>query len=414
MASLFKAWISRKNPDGTKEKARSKKWYGQYKGADGRTVRVPLCEDREAAQAMLGEKVKRARHEQAGLIDRFDENRRTPLATHLADFETSLKARHCVEDHWKPVMSRARRVVAGCRFRFFPDISASAVEAFVGKLRREENLSPQTCNFYLQAVKQFCKWLVEDGRMPTSPLAHLKRSNVKVDQRRRRRELSADELSRLLAATEAGGVCSKLSGPDRAMLYRVALSTGLRAAELGSLTPESFDLISERPTVTIEAENEKARRGAELPLPDSLVVLLATWLAGKASDKPLWPGLWSKQKRGASMMRHDLEAARKAWLEEAKDDPREQEARQKSDFLCYLSQDGEQADFHALRHTFLSRLGRSGATPKELQLMARHATVEITLTRYCHASMLDLSSAVNRIPALTAEARPVVLRPTGS
>jgi integrase len=251
--------------------------------------------------------------------------------------------------------------------------------------------------------------------MPTSPLAHLKRSNVKVDQRRRRRELSADEISRLLAATEAVGVCSKLSGPDRAMLYRVALSTGLRAAELGSLTPESFDLTSERPTVTIEAENEKARRGAELPLPDSLVSALSPWLAGKAHGRPIWPGVWSRQKRGARMMRHDLEAARKAWLEEAKDDPREQESRQKSDFLCYVSKEGEQADFHSLRHTMLSRLGRSGATPKELQLMARHATVEITLTRYCHASMLDLSSAVNRMPALPAEnTRAVVLRPTGS
>jgi len=414
MASLFKVWISRKQPDGTTKKERSKKWYCEYRDGSGRTVREPLCADRKAAQAMLATKLKRAEHEQAGLIDRFDENRRKPLAAHLADFETSLKSRHCVEDHWKPVMARARRVVAGCRFRYFPDISASAVEAFVAKLRREENLSPQTCNFYLQAVKQFCKWLVEDGRMPTSPLAHLKRSNVKVDQRRRRRELSADEISRLLAATEAGGVCSKLSGPDRAMLYGVALSTGLRAAELGSLTPESFDLISERPTVMINAQNEKARRGAELPLPDSLVLSLRPWLAGRVPGNSLWPGRWSKQKRGASMMRHDLAKAREAWIEEAKDDSREQEARQKSDFLCYLSQEGEQADFHALRHTFLSRLGRSGATPKELQLMARHATVEITLTRYCHASMLDLSSAVNRMPALTAEARTVALRATGS
>lgn len=33
----------------------------------------------------------------------------------------------------------------------------------------------------------------------------------------------------------------------------------------------------------------------------------------------------------------------------------------------YRDDDGQQADFHALRHTYLSRLGRSGASPKAMQ-----------------------------------------------
>ena len=62
--------------------------------------------------------------------------------------------------------------------------------------------------------------------------------------------------------------------------------------------------------------------------------------------------------------------------------------------------DKGQADFHALRHTYLSRLGRSGASPKAMQLLARHTTVELTLGRYTHASLFDLASAVGGLPPL--------------
>ena len=415
MASIFKVWCTRKGADGSKVREKSKNWYGQFKDADGRTVRKPLCEDKTASQAMLTELIRKSNMVRSGLVDRFDDHRRRPLSEHIADFDTSMKSRGCCDEHRKIVVSKLRRVMIGCKFRYSGDISASNVEAFVAKIRKDENLSPQTCNFYVQAAKQFCKWMVEDARMALSPLAHLKRANVKVDQRRVRRELTDDEIARLLTATENGDVCSRLNGPDRAMLYRVALSTGLRAGELGSLTPKSFDLHADPPTVEIEPENEKAGRGAVLPIPDDLVTVLRPWLATRPSGSPVWPGRWSEQKRGASMMRHDLAAARQAWLKEAENDPVEREAREQSDFLCYFSHDGEQADFHALRHSFLSRLGRSGASPKELQRMARHASVEITLTRYVHASMFDLASAVNRLPSLpTGYGQGRGLRKTGS
>ena len=65
-----------------------------------------------------------------------------------------------------------------------------------------------------------------------------------------------------------------------------------------------------------------------------------------------------------------------------------------------MDDDGCYADFHALRHTYLSRLGRSGANPKVMQRLARHTTVELTLGRYTHADLYDLTSAVEQLPAL--------------
>lgn len=63
-------------------------------------------------------------------------------------------------------------------------------------------------------------------------------------------------------------------------------------------------------------------------------------------------------------------------------DPAEREARDKSDFLNYGNDDNQQADFHSPRHTYLSRLGRLGASPKVMQKLARHSTIELTLGRF--------------------------------
>ncbi len=40
---------------------------------------------------------------------------------------------------------------------------------------------------------------------------------------------------------------------------------------------------------------------------------------------------------------------------------------------------GRQADFHALRHTFITNLARSGVHPRTAQTLARHSTMELIL-----------------------------------
>ena len=51
-----------------------------------------------------------------------------------------------------------------------------------------------------------------------------------------------------------------LSGPHRALCYRLALTTGLRRNEIRSLAWASFDLDSDEATVTVEAGYSKRRR----------------------------------------------------------------------------------------------------------------------------------------------------------
>jgi hypothetical protein len=78
---------------------------------------------------------------------------------------------------------------------------------------------------------------------------------------------------------------------DRAMLYTLAAFTGLRESELASLTPESFDLASDSPSITVAAAYSKRRRTDTALLRPDLAELARDWLAQRPSG-PLWPGVW--------------------------------------------------------------------------------------------------------------------------
>ena len=74
MASLYKKPVMVKDrATGRKVKGKSKKWWGQYKDADGRLCRKPLAVDKTAAKAMLNEIVRRVEREKAGLVDPTEE-----------------------------------------------------------------------------------------------------------------------------------------------------------------------------------------------------------------------------------------------------------------------------------------------------------------------------------------------------
>jgi integrase/recombinase XerD len=71
---------------------------------------------------------------------------------------------------------------------------------------------------------------------------------------------------------------------------------------------------------------------------------------------------------------------------EAKTDE-ERKHREESDFLCFQSRDGRFADFHSLRHFFITNLERAGVSPKLAQTLARHSDIRLTLGIYTHVGL---------------------------
>jgi excisionase family DNA binding protein len=187
------------------------------------------------------------------------------------------------------------------RKRRFP---RATVEALRGRLDRGRSV--QTTNYYLSHLKSFCRWLVWDRRMRDNPLAHLEPANAGVDRRHDRRELDAGELRRVLEAARTSPQSFRgLTGPDRFHLYATACGTGFRAGGLASLTPESFDLDADTPTVTLAARKNKSRVLKVQPLPADVAGLLRGYLDGRAAGAPSGrgPGWLTPPKCSASTWR---------------------------------------------------------------------------------------------------------------
>jgi integrase len=473
MASLYRPWrvlytsptgkrCKKGDPGAKKKKERSDKWYGQFVDAAGDWKRVPLAADKSAAQAMLNELVNKAERQKAGRVDVFEPHFNRPLSEHLNAYEQALRAKGDGADHVTLSVARIRAVLDGCQFMRLSDLSASAVATFLADARRtgltvidckgrckvDANGKPKrraisiaTSNHYLTAFKGFCRWLVKDRRMPDNPIAHLSALNAKTDVRHERRPLSAEEFMLLIDATRAGKPFRGLSGESRALLYIVAANTGLRASELASLTAASFDLEAEPATVTVEAAYSKHRRRDVLPLRADLAVLLCPLLSTfdsdalsvariersaqgdleaesngeRASMGHLWAGTWVE--KPAKMLRRDLRAARAKWLKDALSDG-ERKRRERSTELCYRDEAGRVFDFHALRHQFITNLARGRVHVKEAQQLARHSTITLTMDCYTHLGIVDLTSALDALPALPTMTGPASeaaeLRATGT
>lgn len=133
-----------------------------------------------------------------------------------------------------------------------------------------------------------------------------------------------------------------------------------------------------------------------IPLHADLVDLLKPWLAEMPSDARLWSGGWARNHDASRFIKNDLKAARAAWLAESESEA-QRRMRDSSDFLCYYDHDGRQADFHALRHTSISGVGRTGTTLKVVMPLARHTTPRMTL-RYMHTGLHNLTSAIDQLP----------------
>ncbi len=180
------------------------------------------------------------------------------------------------------------------------------------------------------------------------------------------------------------------------MVYRLAVETGLRASELGSLTPHSFRLTDlDGAMVSVEAAYSKHRRDDTLPLRRELAEKLKLFLGGRPGEAPLF----AMPQKPAEMLRRDLTAARDKWLEDAKSE-REREKREKSEFLKDKDAAECNVDFHALRHTFITRLARSGVAPAVAKSLARHSTITLTMDHYTHTLVEDERDALDRLPSI--------------
>lgn len=384
--------VAPNTPGAKRVKDKAVMWYGQGIPGYPPKKRFPLASDKTAAKRMLEEMVRKAEQGQAGLPDR-DSTRKT-LKQLLDGFEAEValglgtkggrKRKAPKPQHVQAVVAYVCDMLDGCGFSHPLELNDAApaklakyLQDRVKKPVKDGGASPQTAEFQLSACRRFVRWIAPKTGVRADLFDGLPGFDPKSDRRHARRELPPEEVARVLdAAKSSPKTIRGLSGPDRYHLYLTAFATGYRSGELSELHPENFNLSAEPPTVTLPGRFTKNGKPAIQPLPPGVAALLREYLTGKPAGRSVWPGTWVE--RSAQMLRKDLAKAGVPYKVETTDGPR-------------------YADFHALRHSYLSALSALGVAPKELQELARHSDVRLTLGIYTHTRIGALGASVAKL-----------------
>jgi integrase len=316
-------------------------------------------------------------------------------------------------------------------------------------------LSPRTINTRLVALTAWGNWLVGSGRLVANPFARLEKLHDGDDVRQQRRALTADELRRLLtvarlrpvaqfgrptlravndgrpsksratwkraeltfdtiaAAAEKGRARMRPEaakqfdrvGRERALIYHVLVTTGLRRGELAAIRVRDVLLDERQPAIVIPGAAAKNGERASLSLRADVAAELRAWIDDKAEevcrDRIGVAGavgaiddlsLFDVPEKLVRILDRDLAAAG----------------------IPKRDKRGRTVDVHALRGTLATHLFAAGVSPVEVMTVMRHSRLETTLKHYTDVALLDVAGAVEKFPAIMVSEAATLATGTGA
>ncbi len=400
-----------------------KKWYADVRLSGGKRVALPLFESKGTSQKFADRLEKMIsqfetggsfdkhinmwlsqlspifikRFVKWGLVEQSRIQASKSIEVHIKDYVDHLRHKGNTAPYCRLCETRIGNIVAGCKFYRLADIDPGKVMRYVSEELKANRLSQSSINHYIRQFKGFVRWLYHQDRISTDINKHLHLRTI-TEFTKHRRPLSIDEISYLLnwLATQAGPVRS-LSGWERMVLYKLALTTGLRASEIRQLKVSSIDF--EAKTVRLASAYTKNRKEAILPLRDDMLADLKKQTAKKSPNTTLF----KLTDKTSEIIRRDLAGAKAHYVNETEIDS-ERERRAKDDFLKIMTDEGE-LDFHSLRHSYATLLVNGGTDVKTAQSLLRHSTPYLTLNVYSHTLRKSEQSAVDSLPSFDLEKR---------
>lgn len=235
-----------------------------------------------------------------------------------------------------------------------PKVEAACRELFAA------GNSGKTVSNRIQHLRAIFLWCCRRGYLNANPLAQLGRFNIQPTYVRR--AMTIGEYRRLIRS------CSE----HRRLLYEVAVLSGLRENELKQLEPKHLD--RENMAIRVDRMIDKGRIARLQPVPASLMDRLTAFAESKRARKLYAQYRRQKKKTGKAPPENPLlyvpynaaRSLRKDLLDAG---------------IPFETPEGR-LDFHALRTGYVNFLMDAGAAPKELQDLARHKTLEMTMNIY--------------------------------
>ena len=404
-------------------KTESAKYVAKYRDGQGVVREVSTgCRDKQAAQSVLRELERRAELVKADVMSSdqaaIAEYQSTPLLEHMNLYIESLQAKGTNADRVKTTRKRLQESAAGSKFRRLADLNLDKLESWLRKNVSDQGRSASVYNGYVELWIAFGHWLAGkrmtgkswhwngDKRILANPFDGMGRLDTKQDRRRVARSLTEAELVRLLKAARERPLMEAMTvrrGPNkgkpvarvsadrrakleklgiaRALIYKTAVLTGLRANEMRTLRVSDLSF-GDVPFVKLQSQHEKNRSGSTIPLRTDLASELKQWIKGRSRDELVFvvpQGL-------LRIMNRDLAAAG----------------------ISKTDADGCVVHVHGLRTTFGTHLSAAGVAPRVAQAAMRHSDIKLTMGTYTDARLLDTAGAVEALPSLPRTVAPVV------
>ena len=418
------------------------------------------CRTRDAAKQVLADLEARSEKVRAGMLSPREaeaaEHLSTPIEEHIDEYLKVLansrgKGAHpnVSKTHVDNVCRGLGDIVKVCGFKTLRDLDRQKVLEWAseslrrpdetiakkdGTIRIRKAPGPRTINAKLIALTAFGNWLVDSGRLIENPFDRLKKLDESDDVRRRRRAMTAIELSRLLqiarlrplaehgrstvrspgrsrasksratwqkspltvdtiaeAAARGRSVVQperaehlELQGWERALTYELLLTTGMRKGELASLTVADVDLSYDAPSVTLRGVHAKNGKRSTIPLRPDVASHVRDWLADRRRRLGAQGKVLAADDRlvriPSGLIRildRDLAAAG----------------------IPKVDERGRRLDVHAMRTTFNTQLAVAGVDPRTAMAAMRVSSLDLVLKTYADEKHLDVTKAVNSLPA---------------
>ena len=163
-------------------------------------------------------------------------------------------------------------------------------------------------------------------------------------------------------------------GYGRALLYKTAVLTGLRATELHKLKVHFLETGTDQPKLFAPKAITKNKKDAVFHLRKEFAEELDSWVK-QTSRKPTDP-LFSVPRNYLRNFKKDLLFAG----------------------IPFLDTQGRKFDFHALRKTCNVLMGKAKISPALRQKHMRHSDIRLTLETYDDADAYDQTIIVSGLP----------------
>ena len=309
-----------------------------------------------------------------GLIDGQRAGVTKPLAEHINDYIKTIEAKGNSKDGIVRTRNRLKKIVSECKFHYFRDITKTAVEIYLGKMKKD-GFSNTSRGHYLGTFSTFLTWAEQDQRIIRNPISKLGKPDRNSEMKG---VLNPEQFVSLIKTTfEKNVLIGRTTGQERAVLYVLAGTTGLRRKELLHLAWDDIKLSAKKPYVRVKASIAKNDKEAKQPI-TPFVVSLLTALEAATRPKPS-DRVFSQSINTAALIRADLATAN----------------------IDQIDKDGNEICFHSLRNSYISFLANSNTPPKVVQKLARHSDPRLTFNTYARTFDDAEQKAISFLPNLS-------------